>query len=131
MRQLGVQIDTSGDIPAGEVFEWLKRSRVLLVTSQSEGLGRMAVEALACCVPVVINPVGGLTEIVLDGKSGYWAEFDNPTSFATLANHLLGNDLLRRKFGQQGRLHVKRFFSMDAVTDQYEALYQRVIGFRG
>jgi glycosyltransferase involved in cell wall biosynthesis len=126
LRRLGVRIDVIGDIPSNEVFSWLVRSRVLLVTSESEGFGRMAVEALACRVPVVSNPVGGLLEIVLDGETGFLAERDNPASFAELANHLLVDRTLCQKFGQQGRLHVEKHFSLQAVADQYEALYRRV-----
>jgi len=131
LRGLGVRLHTTHDIPAKKVFTWLMRSRVLLVTSESEGFGRMAIEALACYLPVVINPIGGLTEIVLDGKTGFWAEYNNPTSFANLANRLLEDSSLRQQLGQQGRLHVEQHFSLQAVTDQYERLYRRVINAKG
>ncbi|HBX71111.1 MAG TPA: hypothetical protein DEH25_17470 [Chloroflexi bacterium] len=126
LRRMGIQIHTTGDIPADEVFTWLERSRLLLVTSESEGLGRMAMEALACYVPVISNPVGGLREIVIDGQTGLLAERDNPVSFAQLTNHLLGDESLRQCLGKQGRKYAQENFSLQAVANQYENLYQKV-----
>jgi len=125
-RLAGLHIHMTGDVPQEAVFTWLAQTRVLLVTSQSEGFGRMAVEALACGVPVVANPVGGLLEILSDGQTGFLARLDDARSFADLTSRLLEDEELRQRMGQQGRSMVKSRFSLEAMLDAYAALYREV-----
>ena len=87
----------------------------------------MAVEALACEVPVIANPVGGLLEIVVAGETGYFAERDDPNSFAEAAGRLLEDPALRRQMGARGRREVEQRFSTEKMLDAYENLYREVI----
>lgn len=126
LKELGLRLHLTGEVPPTAVYGWLEQARVLLVTSENEGFGRMAVEALACGVPVVANPVGGLLEIVQEGRSGSFARWNDPASFAAQANRLLEDEPLRRQFGQQGREAVEERFSLAAMLDAYESLYRQV-----
>lgn len=127
LRRLGINIHMTGNIPSAQVFDWLAKTRLLLVTSLDEGFGRMAVEALACGVPVIANPVGGLTEIIQDGQNGYLAQKDNPQSFCDLALGLLQDEALRQKLGLQGRMIAEQRYSLPQIAKQYEALYRQMI----
>jgi glycosyltransferase involved in cell wall biosynthesis len=125
LRAGGLQIQVTGEVgAAGDIFAWLRQVRLLLVTSQDEGFGRMTVEALACRTPVIANPVGGLCEIIQPGVNGLLARRDDPASFAALANSLLDDPARCRDLGAAGRQDVARRFSLEAMLDQYEMLYQ-------
>jgi len=126
LRRLGLQIEMAGDVPPAEVYGWLQQARLLLVTSESEGFGRMAIEALACGLPVIANPVGGLLEIVQDGSTGYLARKDDPASFAELASRLLDDPVRRMEMGRRGRRDVEERFSQKAMLDSYEIVYRRI-----
>jgi glycosyltransferase involved in cell wall biosynthesis len=128
LRSIGLSIHVTGDIAPGSVYEWLRHMRVCLITSEDEGFGRMAVEALACGTPVVANPVGGLQEIIQEGETGFLAQRDDPASFATLSAHLLDDGALREQLARQGRHAVEQNFSLDRMLDEYEALYRQVAG---
>lgn len=127
LRRAGMDIHLTGDVPPQAVYAWLQQVKVLLVTSQHEGFGRMAVEALASEVPVIANPVGGLLEIILAGETGYFAEQDDPDSFAEAAERLLEDPARRREMGARGRQEVEQRFSTEIMLDAYENLYRKVI----
>ena len=122
----GLRIEVTGFLNNGEVPNYLGRARFLLVTSPSEGFGRMAAEALACEVPVIANPVGGLVEIVQHGSNGFLAEYNDPRDFARLTLNLLNDDLLRERLGRQGRKDVLERFSVTEMVSKYEQLYKKV-----
>ena len=128
LTQKGARFHLTGDIPPEQVFNWLGQARVCLVTSQSEGLGRMAIEALACSTPVVANPVGGLLEIIQDGQNGFLARLNDLDSFAALASRLLEDESLRKSLGRAGRKMVESRFSFEAMLDAYDHLYQQIAG---
>jgi len=122
----GVEVCQTGDLAHSEVYDWLKQVKILLVTSTDEGFGRMALEALACETAVIANPVGGLLEIIQDGQTGLFAKRDDPQSFAQLTARILKDPALRVQLARQGREMVARHFSLDAMLDQYETLYQQI-----
>ena len=126
LRAAGLRIHFTGDVSPDEVPAWLAKVKILLVTSQSEGFGRMAMEALACRTPVVANPVGGLLEIIQEGETGFFADRDDPVSFAEIAGRLLDNPELCQRLGGRGRLDVTERFSLVAMLDAYEELYSKV-----
>lgn len=128
LQAFGLKIYHTHDVPSDQVFHYLSLSRVLLVTSEEEGFGRMAVEALACRVPVVANPVGGLLEIIVDGECGFFARRNDPLSFTSLANRLLEDSQLCAEFGRHGRQRAEEHFSLEKMLDAYEALYRSIAG---
>ena len=78
----GATLLTLGTIPPDEVPLWVNAAAAVLVTSENEGFGMAAVEALACEVPVLSTPVGiapfllgGLDHcLVADFDAGRWSE---------------------------------------------------------
>lgn len=126
LQAQGVAFYLTGDVAPETVSDWLAQARVLLVTSQSEGFGRMAVEAMAAGIPVVANPVGGLLEIVRDGETGFLVERDNVAAFVAATARLLDDEDLRRSMGERGRAVAEVSFSFDAMLTAYEALYRAI-----
>ena len=127
LRKIGVRVHFTGDVPPNELWQWLSQARVLLVTSHSEGFGRMAIEAMACGVPVVANPVGGLLEIIRPGETGLLTEYNETASFAKQTIYLLENEPLRQAMGQRARAFVQKRFSLERMVTDYETLYHRII----
>lgn len=127
LRGEGVEVEVTGFVENSRVSSYLNRSRVVLVTSPSEGFGRMAAEALACEVPVVASRVGGLTEIVEHGVNGFFARYNDVEDFARWALLLLNDEPLRRTMGGQGRRDVMRKFSVAEMVDKYESLYRGIM----
>lgn len=126
LREMGIHLHLAGNVPPETLWQWLSQARVLLITSHSEGFGRMAIEAMACGVPVVANPVGGLLEIIQAGETGFLAQQDDVASFVELTVHLLENEALRDLMGQRGRAVAEERFSLERMVADYEVLYHRI-----
>src|SRR5439155_1314092 len=76
---------------------------VCVVPSYYESFGLVAVEAMACGVPVIASRVGGLRETVQDGQTGYLVPWLCPEPFAERLELLLDNEPLRRNPGRTAR----------------------------
>jgi len=126
LRTLGINLQLTGDVPPEALWQWLSQARVLLVTSHSEGFGRMAVEAMACGVPVVVNPVGELMGTIQPGKTGFLAQRDDVDSFVEGTLRLLEDETLRRAMGQRGRAMAQERFSLERMVTEYETLYHEI-----
>jgi teichuronic acid biosynthesis glycosyltransferase TuaC len=68
-RDCAAELLTLGEVEPGRVAEWINASSAVLITSENEGFGLAAVEALSCDVPVISTPVG-IVPHLLDGLPG-------------------------------------------------------------
>jgi L-malate glycosyltransferase len=109
------------------VEEWIGISDLLLLPSETESFGLVALEAMACEVPVVASKVGGLPEVVTDGVEGYLVEPRNIEKMAFCASAILKDDSVRREMGKRAREKAHANFCSDRIISAYEAYYQRVL----
>jgi D-inositol-3-phosphate glycosyltransferase len=100
---------------------------VCVVPSYYESFGLVALEAMACGTPVVASRVGGLTGTVRDGETGYLISWRCPEPFAERLELLLGNEALRRRFGEAAREVVERYRWAN-VAEAVVGLYRELLG---
>lgn len=80
-----------------DVTPILQKADLFLMTSFTESFGLSALEAMACGVPVLATDVGGLPEVVRNGKTGFLFPVDNPEAAVDLGVRLLNNQALYRE----------------------------------
>ena len=73
---------------------YYRAADVVLVPSRSESFGLVALEAAACCTPVVASAVGGLLTLVDHGHTGFLVPGRDPEVFAAYTDELLTNERL-------------------------------------
>src|SRR5262249_29847579 len=83
---------------------------VLLLPSELESFGLVALEAMACEVPVIATRVGGLPEVVRDGVDGFLYSVGDVRSMADGCLHILNNPQIREKLGKASRERAHRDF---------------------
>jgi N-acetyl-alpha-D-glucosaminyl L-malate synthase BshA len=107
--------------------EVLSISDILLLPSELESFGLVALEAMACEVPVIATRVGGIPEVVRDGTDGFLYDVGNVSSMAEGCLRILGEPHLRANMGEAARDRARREFCASKIVQQYEALYTATI----
>jgi N-acetyl-alpha-D-glucosaminyl L-malate synthase BshA len=109
------------------IEELLVGADLFLLPSETESFGLAALEALSCEVPVIASRVGGLPEVVDDGRTGYLLPVGDLEGMAAAAARLLGDEPLRRAFGSEGRRRAVERFAEERIVERYRAVYRRVL----
>lgn len=109
------------------VASLLRAADLLLLPSETESFGLVALEAMAGGVPVVASDIGGLAEVIEHGSCGYLAPVGDIKQMAHYALKLLSDCPLREAFAEAGRQRAARLFPAQQIIPQYEAIYTRVL----
>lgn len=75
-----------------DVGDWLRKSKLFVLTSDSEGLSLAMMEAMTCGLPAVVSNVGDLADMVEDGVNGYLVPRRSPETFAERIVELLRDE---------------------------------------
>jgi glycosyltransferase involved in cell wall biosynthesis len=108
MEQEGL-LHSAGPIPRPEMPEFWNSVDIAVVPSLSEAFGLVALEALACGVPVIAAAAGGLTEIVVDGQCGLLVPPGDAAALARALYSLLTDESLRLRLSAGTRLRAQDF----------------------
>ena len=109
------------------IDELIGASDLLLLPSETESFGLVALEAMACEVPVVVSRVGGLPEVITDGKEGFLVDVHDVDSMADRALQILSDDDRRREMGLNGRKTAKARFCAHDIVKHYESYYEKIL----
>lgn len=79
-----------------------------------EGFGIVFLEASACAMAIIAGRTGGVSEAVIDGKSGLLVDATNPAECLTAIRSLLSDPNRRNELGRQGRWRVEQEFRQES-----------------
>ena len=114
-------------VPVSEVVQLYSHAAVFACPSVYEPFGLINLEAMGCETPVVASAVGGILEVVEDGKTGLLVEPAQPEALAAALGRVLGNPTLAREMGRAGRKRVEEKFSWASVAERTEQVYADAI----
>ena len=100
---------------------------VFVLPSLWEGVPMAILEAMAMAKPVVATRVGGIPEIVIDGVTGLLVSPRDPEALAEAIIALLQDRERAKAMGQAGRERVERYFRVERMVHQTEALYEELV----
>ena len=109
------------------VAELLSRADVLLLPSEQESFGLVALEAMACGAPVVGTSGSGLAEVVEDGRTGFLHPVGEIEAMAESAVALLTDPERWGRFSASARERALANFSIHEIVPMYEDFYREVI----
>ena len=111
------------DARTASALDVIALSDVVVVPSVSEGFGLVVLEALAAGKPVVATAVGGITEIVDDGRTGILVAPRDPVALAKAIVAVIRDPVLARTLGDAGRTSARAGFPAERMVRAVEDLY--------
>jgi D-inositol-3-phosphate glycosyltransferase len=101
-------------------------AEAVVVPSQYESFGMVALEAMACGIPVVASQVGGLAYLVQDGVTGYTVPVDEPALLAQRLTSLLLDEALRARMGNHG-VRLAQDYAWEKIASKLLAVYEDLL----
>jgi len=98
----------------------------VILPSKYEAFGKVLAEAQSCETSVIATRVGGISEVVIDRKTGLLSNYGDWDTFQKNIETLLDNKSLRIKYGKEGRKHVIKNFDTKVVVNNLERIYNTV-----
>lgn len=108
------------------VPELLEQADVFVLTSRYEGLPMSILEAMRAGLPVVATDVGGVSEAVREGVTGFLAPRGDSAVLRDRLAELLGDRELRLRMGAEGRRRFEQEFSSGIMVESTRLVYERV-----
>ena len=101
-------------------------AEAVVVPSQYESFGMVALEAMACGTPVVASQIGGLPYIVQDGITGFTVPVDDPQELASRLISLIQDPALRDRMGKQA-VQVAQDYAWDKIASKLLVVYEDML----
>lgn len=130
-RELGIHDNVVFAGRQQDVASWLRRAKVFVLTSDSEGLSLSMMEAMMCGLPAVVSHVGDLGDLVESGVNGYLVPRRSPELFAERIVELLSDAKKLEAFSQGARRSALRYETQatirrwDAILAEFQLIESR------
>lgn len=111
-----------------EVSQVISLADLLLLPSEKESFGLVALEAMACGVPTVASNAGGIPELITHGETGFVAPVGDTAKMASYVLQLLGDPVMYRRFSEACLHRARVDFCNDKIAAHYETIYYQVLG---
>jgi L-malate glycosyltransferase len=106
-----------------DVPDLLARADLFVLPSRSEAFPNAVIEAMAAGLPVIASSVGGLLDLIDNGRTGVLVPPSDPESLAAAIRSLLEHPAAAHRLGAAARAHVIERFSFDHMVREFESLY--------
>ena len=130
IKKYGLQsnVEYIGNIKAGQVVDKLLESSVCVVPSAVEGASATLCEAMKLGVPCVCSYRGGMTDLFIDGKSGFYYDFLEYPVLATRVMELFENKSLCEQFSNLSMEQANIRHERESNYKQLISIYNEVLG---
>ncbi|ETI66620.1 N-acetyl-alpha-D-glucosaminyl L-malate synthase BshA [Neobacillus vireti] len=127
VRQLGLEDQVLFLGKQENLEELYSISDLMLLLSEKESFGLVALEAMACGVPCIGTNIGGIPEVILHGETGFICDVGDIEKISSKAIALLNDQHLHRQFSKLSVETVKTTFNAAKIVEQYEQLYYKLM----
>lgn len=131
LRHLAGSLGIAGSVlfipSCPDTHKFLSVMDVFVFPSVKEGLGIALLEAMAAARACVASRIGGIENIIKDGRTGILTDVGDVDAIAKGILRLLNDEKLRKEMGSSGRKLVKEQFTLDLMAENIAKLYKDII----
>ncbi|MDD4730195.1 MAG: glycosyltransferase, partial [Dysgonamonadaceae bacterium] len=121
------QVITPGWLDQNAIIDYYSASDVLLMPSIQESFGLMAIEAMACEVPVIVAEGSALPEVVGNDIGGIVVKPRNYNAIINALSLLIENQDYIEKLSKNARRRVMQLFDSQKYIKKYQSLYSTIM----
>lgn len=127
-RKLGVHSSVRflGWVSGSEKQRVLEEAEILCLPSSAEGVPMAILEGMAHALPVVATPVGGIPDVIVNGRNGVLIPVGHSAAISDAIMNLLRNPQERRRLGECAQETVRNLCSLDRVATELSDIYLKV-----
>lgn len=107
--------------------DYVRGADLLVLPSRSEGIPNAVLEAMAFGIPVVATSVGGVPEVIVDGRDGLLVPPDDPIKLAESIAVVLSDFELAARLAAAGRVRMQEAFSVGSRIQKIQMLYSELM----
>ena len=122
-KELGVDAAFPGWIEPDDVPRLLNEASIVVMPSRREGMPVAAIQSSLMARPIIATPVGGLPEVVVDGRTGILVPVDDAAALAAAMQRLIFDCESAAAMGRRAREHALAAFDWNATVASYHSLY--------
>ena len=109
------------------IIEELRQADIFLLPSIAEGLPVSVMEAQAVGLPVVATSVGSVSEVVINGRTGFVVLPEDTNALAERLQYLIEHPEIRVEFGKNGRKHIEENYDITKLNKKLESIYAQLL----
>ncbi|MCC6019042.1 MAG: glycosyltransferase [Candidatus Verstraetearchaeota archaeon] len=113
-------VDMIGNIEHESLPEYINDIQLLVLPSFGEGVPRIVLESLACGTPVLSTQVGGISDILRNGETGFILKTNDPEEIAERIYTLLKEPKILQKASHNSLLWIKENYSEDVIIKKWK-----------
>jgi D-inositol-3-phosphate glycosyltransferase len=125
-RGVAHRVSFRGRVQRDEVAPFLRSADVVVCAPQHNSAGTVALEAMACGVPVIVSAVGGLVDAVVDGMTGIHVPPQAPRQLAYAIEALKSDPARRERFGRFGSERTSARYGWSRIASETFEVYRSV-----
>jgi glycosyltransferase involved in cell wall biosynthesis len=110
---------------SSDIGWYYQSADVLILPSLKEGLPNVVLEAMACGLPCVAARASGSRELIIEGETGFTYAHGNVEEMGDAVRRCLSPESVR--MGENAREMAQTHYSIQAITNRYEALYDQLL----
>ena len=110
-----------------DLHHYLSAADIFVLPSRSEGFSNAILEAMAASLPVVATDVGGNSEAVKDGITGFLVPSNDPAALASAITRLLSDPSQAKAMGAAGKVFVAENFTTETMMTRITTAYKNLL----
>jgi glycogen synthase len=123
---LAARVELVGWVAPEDILKLIDTATVVVMPSRFEGLPSVALQAGIMARPIVATRIGGLPEVVVDGKTGLLIAPEDSAELSKAIVYLLEHPEAAVRMGEAGRQRVMNLFRWETCAIEYERLCQQM-----